>query len=267
VSPLAKFGYLDAPQPLAIAHRGGAGDWPENTMPAFESAVEIGFRYVETDVHATRDGTLVAFHDESLDRVTDRTGLIRELPWSEVAAARVDGREEIPLLEDLLGHFPTVRVNIDAKHDSAVGPLVEVLRRTSSLDRVCVGAFSDRRLRRIRKLLGPRLCTSMGPLGVARLKAASFGVPFESHPPCAQVPVRRGPVTVVDERFVRGAHRVGVQVHVWTIDDPAEMHRLLDLGVDGIMTDLPRVLRSVLAERGEWSGPTDPTPTDPAPTV
>jgi glycerophosphoryl diester phosphodiesterase len=252
VSTYGRYSFLNAPPPLAIAHRGGAGDWPENTMPAFQSAVDLGFQYVETDVHATRDGTLVAFHDESLDRVTDRTGLIRELTWAQVAEARVDGREAIPLLEDLLGTFPLVRVNIDAKHDTAIEPLTEVIRRTNSLDRVCIGSFSDRRLRRIRTALGPRLCTSMGPLDVAKLKAVAFGVPFEMRVPCAQVPVRRGRLPIVDERFVRGAHRLGLQVHVWTIDDPAEMHHLLDLGVDGIMTDRPTELRAVLEERGEW---------------
>jgi glycerophosphoryl diester phosphodiesterase len=254
VTAYGRFSFLNAPLPLAIAHRGGAGDWPENTMPAFEAAVDLGFHYVETDVHATRDGALVAFHDESLDRVTDRTGLIRELPWSTVAEARVDGIEPIPLLEDLLGQFPALRVNIDPKHDTAVASLVDVLRRNDAIDRVCIGSFSDRRLRRIRKALGPRLCTSMGPMGVAKLAAAGYGVPFEMRAPCVQVPVRRGRVTVVDDRFVRGAHRLGVQVHVWTIDDSVEMHRLLDLGVDGIMTDRPKVLRTVLEERGEWHG-------------
>jgi glycerophosphoryl diester phosphodiesterase len=252
-SSIRQFPYLRAPGPIAIAHRGGAGDWPENTMPAFESAVEIGFGYVETDVHATLDGVLVAFHDESLDRVTDRTGLIREMTWDEVSEARVDGREPIPLLEDILGTWPRLNVNIDPKHDSAVDPLVEVIARTGSVDRVCVGSFSDKRLRRIRRAVGPRLCTSLGPVGIARLKAASFGVPFEFKVPCAQVPRRQKSFTIVDDRFVRGAHRLGLQVHVWTIDDPDEMRRLLDLGVDGIMTDHPSVLRDVLVDRGEWT--------------
>jgi glycerophosphoryl diester phosphodiesterase len=254
VTTYGRFAYLNAPLPLAIAHRGGAGDWPENTLPAFQSAVDLGFGYVETDVHATRDGALVAFHDESLDRVTDASGLIRELSWEEVSRARVDGREPIPLFEDILGNFPQVRVNIDPKHDTAVEPLVEAIKRTNALDRVCIGSFSDRRLRRIRKALGTRLCTSMGPLGVAKTKAAGFGAPFEMAAPCVQVPVRRGPVTIVDDRFIRGAHRLGLQVHVWTIDDPEEMHELLDLGVDGIMTDHPKVLRGVLEQRDEWHG-------------
>src|SRR5688572_11562358 len=114
----AAYPFLDWPGPLAFAHRGGASEAPENTLPAFEQAVRLGYRYLETDVHTTADGELVAFHDDRLDRVTDRTGMVAELPWSTVRAARVDGREPIPLLEDLLGAFPEARVNIDPKADS-----------------------------------------------------------------------------------------------------------------------------------------------------
>ncbi len=247
--------FLHHPGILAFAHRGGAGDWPENTMPAFENAVSLGYRYVETDVHVTRDGVLVAFHDESLDRVTDSKGRIRDLSWAQVSRARVAGVEPIPLLEDLLGTWPTLRINIDPKHDSAVEPLAEALRRTNSVERVCVGAFSDRRLARLRRLVGPELCTSLGPGGTARLRAAGVGLPFGTvRAACAQVPHRTKGVTLTDQRFVDTAHRRGLQVHVWTIDDPAEMHQLLDLGVDGIMTDRPAILREVLRSRGEWGG-------------
>lgn len=222
-------------------------------MPAFEGAVALGYRYVETDVHVTADGVLVAFHDDRLDRVTDRTGRIDALPWSEVSKARVDGREPIPLLEDLLGTFPQLRVNIDPKHDGAVPALIEVLERTAAVGRVCVGAFSDRRIARLRKALGPALCTSLGPAGVARLQASARGLPGgRPQAGCAQVPVQARGVTIVDERFVRTAHRLGLQVHVWTIDDPVEMARLLDLGVDGIMTDRPAELRAVLESRRQW---------------
>jgi glycerophosphoryl diester phosphodiesterase len=250
-----RFPFLDHPGPIAFAHRGGAGDWPENTMPAFEGAVGLGYRYVETDVHATADGVLCAFHDASLDRVTDQTGLIRTLPWSAVRRARVDGREPIPLLEDILGTWPDLRVNIDPKHDSAVAPLLAVLARTGAVDRVCIGAFSDRRLARLRATCGPRLCTSLGPTGIARLRAMSIGIPGRALPaPCAQVPTHSGRVTIVDRRFVQASHERDMSVHVWTIDDRAEMHRLLDLGVDGIMTDHPGVLKDVLAARGQWVG-------------
>lgn len=245
--------YLDHPGPLAFAHRGGAGDWPENTMAAFEHAVGLGYRYVETDVHVTSDGVLLAFHDDHLDRVTDRVGEIAALPWSEVARARVDGRAPIPRLDELLGTFPELRVNIDPKHDTSVDPLVEVIRRCGALDRVCVGSFSDRRLRRIRRRLGPRLCTSGGPAEVARLRLDGRTGRVHRRPfACVQVPVRFRRTTLVDAAFVRAAHRAGLQVHVWTIDDADEMRRLLDLGVDGLMTDRPAVLRDVLARRAQW---------------
>lgn len=250
----AAFPFLDWPGPLPFAHRGGASEAPENTMPAFEQAVRLGYRYLETDVHVTADGELLAFHDDHLDRVTDRTGAIADLPWSEVARAKVDGREPIPRFEDLLGTWPDVRINVDPKHDAAVAPLAEVLLRTGAVDRVCVGAFSDRRLARLQSLVGGHLCCSMGPRQVARLVAASRGLPGGGGlaAPCAQVPTSQGPLPLVTERFVAAAHARGIQVHVWTIDDRDEMVRLLDLGVDGIMTDRPQVLKDVLVERGQW---------------
>jgi len=250
----ARWPFLEHPGPLAFAHRGGAREFRENTMAAFEGAVKLGYRYLETDVHATADGVLLAFHDDVLDRVTDRTGVIGALPYAEVRKARV-GDQPIPLLEDILTSWPDVRVNIDPKHDRAVGPLAALLARTASVDRVCVGAFSDRRLARLRRIIGGRLCTALGPLGVVRLRAASIGVPTGRFSgACAQVPVRQGRVLVVDRRFVETAHRRGLQVHVWTIDDEDEMARLLDLGVDGIMTDRPSVLKALLERRGQWVG-------------
>lgn len=247
--PTAPHPYLDWQGPIAFAHRGGASDAPENTMPAFEYAVNLGYRYVETDVHVTSDGVLVAFHDNDLRRTCGRAGRISDLPWSEVQTARVDEQAPIPLLEDLLGTWPDLRVNIDCKSDAAVDALVAVLRRTNSLSRVALGAFSDRRLARLRSLLGTDVCTVLGPAGVAALR---FGTLRRTAALAAQVPVRQGPLVVTNEAFVVRAHRLGLAVHVWTIDDAAEMHRLLDIGVDGIMTDRPQVLKSVFEERGIW---------------
>lgn len=250
---MAPWAFLDHAGPLAFAHRGGAGDWPENTMPAFEHAVGLGYRYLETDVHATADGVLLAFHDDRLDRVTDRTGEIAALPFSVVAEARVDGREPIPLLEDLLGAFPDARVNIDPKHDDSVEPLIEVLERTAAVDRVCIGAFSDARLRTLRARLGPGLCTSMGPREVARLRLDAISGRVHPTPTgCVQIPESFRGVTVINAAVVRAAHRAGLQVHVWTVDDPAAMNRLLDLGVDGLMTDRPAALKEVLTARSQW---------------
>jgi len=250
--PRSDWPFLDADGVLAFAHRGGASDAPENTMPAFEHAIRLGYRYLETDVHLTADGVLVAFHDDVLDRVTDRTGVIAELPWSEVSAARVDGREPIPLMADLLSSFPDARINIDPKHDESVDALARVILDAGATDRVCVGAFSDDRLARVRELV-PGICTSLGPMGILALGQAAKGEPHGDIPsPCAQVPTRFGDTEIVTAPFVDEAHRRSMQVHVWTIDDADEMERLLDLGVDGLMTDRPTVLKDVLVARGAW---------------
>jgi glycerophosphoryl diester phosphodiesterase len=246
--------YLEHHGPIPFAHRGGTSSAPENTLPAFQHAVDLGYRYLETDVQLTADGVLVAFHDDDLQRTTGRVGRINQLSWSEVRSALVGGREPIPLLEDLLGSFPDARINIDCKSDEAVDALVSTLRRTASLDRVCIGSFSTRRLQRLRTLLGDDVCTSLGPFEVVRWLASGLVGARRAMPglPCAQVPVGMSGIRVVTERSVAAAHAAGMHVHVWTINDEAEMNRLLDLGVDGIMTDDPALLRRVLEERGLW---------------
>jgi glycerophosphoryl diester phosphodiesterase len=252
--------FLDHPGPIPFAHRGGAGDHPENTMAAFAAAVALGFGYLETDVHATADGVLLAFHDDRLERVTDGRGIVADLPWPTVHAARVGGTEPIVRLDDLLAAWPDVRLNLDPKHDAAAAPLVDAIRRHGAIDRVCVGSFSMRRLARIRAALGPALCTSLGPPEVLAVRLAAWRVPgaerlaVRGGGACLQVPVREHGFPIVDRATVTAAHRLGLPVHVWTVDDPAEMERLLDLGVDGIMSDRPLVLRDVLARRGAWHG-------------
>lgn len=248
--------YLKHPGPLPIAHRGGDDVAVENSLAAFEAAAADGYLYLETDVHVTADGVLIAFHDDDLDRVTDQRGAVAELPWSVVSRARLGGTERIPRLEDLLEHFPDHRFNIDAKSDDAVLPLVSVLRRTGALHRVCLAAFSNERLQRLRALVGPGVCTAASPREIGRLTLASRvpATPMPATLPyqCLQVPTHHKGVELLTPAFIAAAHRRGVQVHVWTINDPAEMNRLLDQGVDGIITDRPRLLRSVLEERGAW---------------
>ncbi|MFI2414127.1 glycerophosphodiester phosphodiesterase [Streptomyces sp. NPDC018947] len=246
--------YLDHPGPIAFAHRGGAADGLENTLRQFRRAVEAGYRYIETDVHATRDGRLVAFHDATLDRVTDGAGRIADLRWEEVRRARVAGEEPVPLFEELLEAFPGVRWNIDVKAEPALRPLLALIERTNAWDRVCVGSFSEARVVRAQRLAGPRLATSYGTRGVLGLRLRSWGVPaaLRRSAVAAQVPETQSGIPVADHRFVRAAHARGLQVHVWTVNDPERMHRLLDLGVDGIMTDHIDTLRKVMEDRGVW---------------
>jgi glycerophosphoryl diester phosphodiesterase len=248
-----RFPYLDAPVPLAFAHRGGAADGDENTTAAFERAIGIGFRYVETDVHATSDGVPVVFHDATLERLAGRAGRLDALSWTDLATVRIGGAAAVPRLDEVLEAWPHIRFNIDVKADAGAAPTVEAVRRAGAGARVLLASFSDARLTRIRALAGPDVATSIGLRSAVRLRLASLtGMPVRlpGSAVAVQVPVRRGAVPVVDRRFLALTHRLGRQVHVWTIDDPAEMHRLLDLGVDGIMTDRVEVLRDVYAARG-----------------
>jgi glycerophosphoryl diester phosphodiesterase len=258
--------FLETVGPIAFAHRGGAGEAPENTLAAFEIAVTLGYGYLETDAHLTRDGVLVSFHDDRLDRVTDRTGAIADLEIAEVEAADAgytfscDGGSSfpfrgrgicVPRLEELLERWPAVRINIDPKSDRCVGPLAALVDRLGAWERVCVGSFADRRLRQIRKLGRGRACTSMGPRAVAlaRLAASSGGMPRQGAD-CIQVPIRQGALQILTRQFVKAAHRSGLPVHAWTINDPATIEELLDLGVDGIISDRLRLLRDIFARRG-----------------
>ena len=222
-------------------------------MAAFESAVRLGYRYIETDVQVTRDGVAVAFHDDTLGRLAGRRVRVAELAWSEARRIKIDDREPMARLDGLLGAWPEIRVNIDPKSDAAVEPLAEALRRTDAVKRVCVASFSDRRIERARRLLGPSLCWSLGPYAITRLRAASLGLPCRApRAPCVQVPQRYRGLPIVDRAFVEAAHRRGAAVHVWTVNEAADMNRLLDLGVDGIMSDRIVVLKSVLEARGAW---------------
>lgn len=249
--------YLEGALPIAFAHQGGASEHPENTLPAFAHAYQLGYRYMETDVHASSDGVLFAFHDPDLQRTCGQPGLIREMTADEIATLRVQGREPIPRLDELLSAWPEARFNIDCKSDHALPYLLKRLDQGDVFDRVCIGSFSDARLDAVRERYGNKICTSMGPRDVAKVRLGTwlrrsprFG--GDAPPLAAQVPVRQGPLTIVTPSFVEGAHAVGLHVHVWTIDDPQEMHRLLDLGVDGIMTDRVTVLREVIEARGLW---------------
>jgi glycerophosphoryl diester phosphodiesterase len=266
VRPVTGYRYLDeaAGTVIAMAHRGGA-EHPElrgleNTLHAFEHAVALGYRYLETDVHATSDGHLVAFHDEVLDRVTDRAGPLAQTAAADVALARIGGEHAVPSMADLLEAFPGCRFNIDLKSPAAVAPLADLLDRQQAHDRVLVGSFSLASLRRFRALTGGRVATSAAPAEAAAFLALPSPrlltrLLTRDRVAALQVPVRRGRLRIVDAGLVRRAHAAGAHVHVWTVDDPAEMERLIDLGVDGLITDRTDLLKDVLVRRGLWEGP------------
>ncbi|MBW3605210.1 MAG: glycerophosphodiester phosphodiesterase [Actinobacteria bacterium] len=250
--------FLDAPLPLAIAHRGGSVNGTENTIASFGRAVELGYRYLETDVRVTADGELVVFHDGTVERVAGVEGRVQDLTWRELSELRIGGREPVPRLVEVLKTFPDARLLIDPKCDAAVDPLIGCLRDHDALDRVCVGSFSDRRLARMRAAFGSAICTSMGPRELLALRLAAWrwapGSAVPTAPACVQMPVRYGPIVFAEPRCIAYAQARGLQVHVWTVNDRPTMQRLLDLGVDGLITDEITTLRALLEARGAWHG-------------
>ncbi|TVP71257.1 MAG: glycerophosphodiester phosphodiesterase [Rhodobacteraceae bacterium] len=253
MSDLAIHPFLRHPGALAIAHRGGSLEAEENTMAAFAHAVALGYSHVELDVHATCDGTIVIHHDPDLTRICADPRRIAELDLPTLRGVRTRAGAQIPLLADVLNAYPRLHLTIEMKSDAVVAPLCKLLDRMQVLDRVCLGAFAPARTAAARKLLGARLLWSPAHGQVARLWARGWGLPL----PLAlfqvvQIPVTWKGIPVLTRRFVRAAHDAGVKVQVWTVNDRPEMERLLDLGVDGIMTDRPEALRDVLRARGQW---------------
>jgi len=251
--------FLDHPRPIAFAHRGGSLETEENTLPAFEHAVRLGYSHVELDIHLTADGAVVIHHDDTLARVFGVDRPVAGLTRADLATIRSPGGATVPLLADLLHAFPKLFVNVEIKAIAAVGAFAEVIRKADALGRICVGSFAPAHTAAARAALGPDLCWSPAHAGVARLWARGWGVPLPVGFPVVQVPVAWRGLPVVTRRMVEAAHRKGIQVQVWTVDDAAEMERLLDLGVDGLMTDRPTLLRQVLERRGQWHADARPS--------
>ena len=263
--PATGFAYLDwvletPGSVIAMAHRGGSLHPDlvglENTLFAFRHAASLGYRYLETDVHVTRDGHLVAFHDPVLDRMTGTAGAVSAVLAEELARVRIAGEHAVPSMAELLEELPDCLFNIDLKAAGSVVALADLVERTGCHDRICVGSFSYRHLQQFRRLTGGRVATSATPAEVAVFLSTSW-----RHLPrfvgrrgfdVLQVPHRRGRFPVVTRSVVRRAHAAGVHLHVWTVDEPAEMEELLDLGVDGLITDRTDVLKDVLTARGLW---------------
>ncbi len=245
--------YLANRRFIGFAHRGGGKENPENTQIAFRAAADLGYSHIELDVQATADGVLVVFHDDNLDRMTTGSGRISHLPYSEVSRAKIAETESIMTLEETLSLFPDLCFNIDIKTAHALQPTIDLVRRMNCLNRICLASFSDKRLAAVRRAFGGHACMSAGPRTVAARKFASWRLPFRGAPvDCVQVPPRRYGIEIVTGRFIRHCQDNNIAVHVWTIDDEAEMRRLIRLGVNGLVTDRPSLLKQVALEEGVW---------------
>jgi glycerophosphoryl diester phosphodiesterase len=246
--------YFEPPRPRVLAHRGLAIEAPENTLLAFAKAAAVGAVYVETDVHLSADGVAVVSHDPSLNRVAGRRVDVAQLTMAELRQVDLGHGQGFASLEEALDAFPELRFNIDVKTERAVESTVAALERTRSASRVLLTSFSEGRRLRLAALV-PDAVTSAGRGGVIRSRLTSFrGSPARvtknlRGAAALQIPERVGSARLVTARFVESIRRAGAEVHVWTVNDPADMQRLLDLGVDGLVTDRADLAIPLIAER------------------
>ena len=249
--------------PLLIAHRGGAKVGPENTLAAFRQAVDVWQAdMLELDVRATSDGEIVVIHDATVDRTTDGTGQVADLPWGALQEldagyrfAGFDGSDSfrgrgvtIPRFEDLLEELPGVRLNAEAKVREAARGLVEIIRRHGAEDRVLVAAELETARSGVRDYPGPWGASRRQITRFWALHRLPLGRLYTPRVDALQVPEEWSGLLVLTPRFVKEAHARNIPIHVWTVDDPDDMRRLLEWGVDGIQSDRPDLLAEVLVD-------------------
>ena len=239
--------YLDVPGVAISAHRGGSIEAPENTIESFEYSIELGSSYIETDVQLSSNGIPYIFHDDDLKRLFGKNIIFNSLHSDEIDELVLFDKYKIPTLESTLQKFPDTFFQIDVKTDEVVLPTMEVIKKTNSTDKVCIASFSSKRLKQVRNLY-PEICLSMGPFEVMKLLLASFGLYRKKVAGnCLQIPIYQYGIKLVTKRFINYIHSIGLKIHVWTINDEDTMQKLIDLGVDGIITDRPKTLKDLLS--------------------
>jgi len=238
---------------MAFAHRGASDLSTENTMKSFSLAYQLGFKNFELDVQASADGAVFVSHDDNLERILGERIFLSKLTHSEIKRLQSSYGYKIPTLQSVLEQFPDARLNIDAKSWKVVEPLCDVIKSTNCFDRICIGGFNDLRVLNLIQRLGPSVCYSLGPLGVIY---CYIGFMFKKQPKfragCIQIPESWLGFRLISKNFIEFVHQIGLMVHVWTVNDESKMRKLIEVGVDGIMTDNCVGLKKVMQEYNLW---------------
>ena len=238
--------YLKTPGVAISAHRGGSMEAPENTLESFKYSLELGCAYIETDVQLSSDGIPYIFHDDDLSRLLGKDVAFNSLHSSEIQNLKLFESFDIPTLETALKTFPDALFQIDLKTDEVAIPAMKIIETLEAFDRVCIASFSSKRLARINEMY-PHVCLSMGPKEILKLLLASYGLYKKKVPGnCLQVPIYQYGIKLVTKRFIQYVQNIGLKIHVWTINDKNQMQQLINLGVDGIITDRPKALKDLL---------------------
>jgi len=246
------FEYLENQKFIAFSHRGGALENKENTIEAFQKSVDIGYRYIETDVQNTKDDKLVIFHDDDLVRINNQNIKIAEITYEELENIFIFDDQIIPLFEDTINNFSKINFNIDPKTDRASVLLKNLLINRNDLERFCIGSHFQHRLDLFNLNKFEKMAISMSRQEVIKLYINQYLYLFKQATPCVQVPTSFKGITIVNEKLIKFIHDQDKKIHVWTVDDQDEMQRLIDLGVDGIMTDRPSLLKEILIKNNLW---------------
>ena len=229
------------------AHRGGSIEAPENTLESFEYAIDLGSTYIETDVQLSADGIPFIFHDDDLLRLLGKDLLFNTLHSEEINQLRLFDSYQIPTLEAALKKFPNAFFQIDIKTDEVATPTMQVIKELGAFNRICIASFSSKRLKLVKEHY-PETCLSMGPIEVLKLFLSSFGLYKKTiQGDCLQIPIYQYGIKLVTKRFVKFVQSLGLKIHVWTINDEETMQELINLGVNGIITDKPKLLKEVLS--------------------
>jgi len=240
--------YLNQSGVSISAHRGGSEEAPENTLESFGYAIGLGSSYIETDVQLSADGIPYIFHDDDLSRLLNMEVKFNSLHSDQIEKLKLFESYQIPKLETALTQFPNALFQIDLKTDEVALPAMKVIENLNAFERICIASFSSNRLQKVRKKF-PDTCLSMGPKEILKLLLASFGLYNKTiYGDCLQVPIYHYGIKLVTRRFVKYVQSIGLKIHVWTINDENTMRKLIDLGVDGIITDRPKLLKEVLSK-------------------
>ena len=238
---------------VPIAHRGASLLASENSFESFRKAFDLGYRVIETDIHSSKDGTAYIFHDITLERLTGENLKISDLKDVDIDSLKINNSSIIPRLSNVFEEFPEGLFNLDAKTWKSTMPIVDTIQNMGCRSRVCIGSFNDRRVNAIIKELGLETCHSMGTSNVIKFYlGAQLGIEQHFTSQCIQLPIKMFGISLTTRKVLSYARKLGIKIHFWTINNPVIMQQLLELNVDGIMTDDCVLLKEIMKEQNKW---------------
>ena len=238
---------------VPIAHRGASLLASENSFESFRKAFDLGYRVIETDIHSSKDGTAYIFHDITLERLTGENLKISDLKDVDIDSLKINNSSVIPRLSNVFEEFPEGLFNLDAKTWKSTMPIVETIKNMGCRSRVCIGSFNDWRINAIIKELGLETCHSMGTSNVIKFYlGAQLGTEQHFTSQCIQLPIKMFGISLTTRQVLSYARKLGIKIHFWTVNNPVVMQNLLELNVDGIMTDDCALLKTIMEEKHKW---------------